>query len=58
MFKVLELSVLFVCLGGFVKVLSSWGTEEIAGLWIAWGISAQADFMNNAQNLKVVTKVM
>ena len=37
MFKVLELSGLFVCLGGLVKILSAWGTEEIAGLWFAKG---------------------
>ena len=37
MFKVLELSGLFVCLGGLVKILSAWGTEEIGGLWFAKG---------------------
>ena len=27
----------FVCLGGLVKILSAWGTEEIGGLWFAKG---------------------
>ena len=37
MFKVLELSGLFVCLGGLVKIFSDWRTEEIAGFWFAGG---------------------
>ena len=37
MFKVLELLGIFVRLGGLVKILSAWGTEEIAGLWFARG---------------------
>ena len=34
-FKALELSGLFVCLEGLVKIFSACGTEEIAGLWFA-----------------------
>ena len=37
MFKVLELLGIFVRLGGLVKILSAWGTEEIAGLWFTRG---------------------
>ena len=42
MFKVLELSGLFVCLGGLVKIVSAWwegggGADEIAGLWFGRG---------------------
>ena len=36
-FKALELSGLFVCLEGLVKIFSACGTEEIAGLWFARG---------------------
>ena len=46
-FKALELSGLFVCLEGLVKIFSACGTEEIAGLWFAreggGGGSTQAD---------------
>ena len=42
MFKVLELSGLFVCLGGLVKTSKPEGTEEIAGLWFTRAISTQA----------------
>ena len=45
MFEVLELSGLFVCMGGLVFQCLAW-TEEIAGLWFAGGgISTQADSM-------------
>ena len=37
MFKVLQLSGAFVCLGGLVKISMPWGTEEINGLWLASG---------------------
>ena len=49
MFKVLELSGLFVFLGGLAKIFSAWGgTEEIARLWFArGGVSIQADTMSS-----------
>ena len=37
MWKILELSRLFVCLGGLAKFFSAWGAEKIAGLWFALG---------------------
>ena len=50
----LELLGLFVCLGGLIKFFSAWGggggrgggTEKVAGLWFARGISTQADTAN------------
>ena len=47
----LELLGLFVCLGGLIKFFSAWGgrgggTEKVAGLWFARGISTQADTVN------------
>ena len=49
MFKVLELSGLFVCLG----------KEEIAGLWFARGISNLADTMViKLFNKKLIKKVL
>ena len=37
MCNILELSGLFVRLGGLVKFLVPGGTEEIARLWFTWG---------------------
>ena len=36
MCNILELSRLFVCLGGLNKFFEVWGTEKIAGLWFTW----------------------
>ena len=33
LFKLLELSGLFDCLGGLVKIFIAWGRKETAGLW-------------------------
>ena len=47
MFKVLELSGLFVCLGGIVKIFSAWGGGQKkllgCGLLGGGGVSTQAD---------------
>ena len=45
MCNTLELSGLFVYLGALIKFFSASGTEKIAGLYLARGISAQADTM-------------
>ena len=37
MCNMMELSGLFLCLGGLIKFFSAWGTEEITGLWFAMG---------------------
>ena len=37
MCNMMELSGLFMCLGGLIKFFSAWGTEEITGLWFAMG---------------------
>ena len=39
MCNIFDLSELFVCLGGLVKVFSVWGTEKIVGLWYTRGRS-------------------
>ena len=41
----MELSGLFVYLGGLVKLFSSWRTEKIVGLWFAGEIATQADII-------------
>ena len=37
MWNLLELSDLFVCLGGLMKLSSTWEYKKIAGLWFARG---------------------
>ena len=50
MSNILELSGLFVFLGGLVKFFSAWG-NRIAWLWFPWaGISTQADTMPSEIN--------
>ena len=37
MCNMMELSGLFLCLGGLIKYFSVWGTEKITGLWFSMG---------------------
>ena len=46
MCNILELSGLFICLGGLFTFYSAWETETIARLWFARGLSTQVETMD------------
>ena len=60
-YNTLELSGLFVCLGGLTPFFSAWETEQIAGLWFAraggW-ISTQVDTMINCENMHMSARIL